>query len=111
MIRVLGLRVLLAVALLIACQGALLHPLKHVNAEGGYVHFADGHEQQDPANEKSARDPVCDVVAAVALCIGNAPALSIVPASRRGFVRDFSSSAARNALALAYRSQAPPKLL
>ena len=111
MIRVLGLRVLLAVALLIACQAALLHPLKHVNAEGGYVHFADGHERQNPVNGKSTRDPVCDIVAAVALCIGNASAPSIAPVSRRELVRDFSSSAARNALALAYRSQAPPKLL
>ena len=106
-----SLRILLAVALLAAWQNALVHPLDHVNAEGGYVHFADGHEQQDPAIEKSARDPVCDVVAAVALCIGNVSALSIAPASRREIVRDFSSSVARTAPALAYRSQAPPKLL
>jgi len=106
-----ALQVLLAVALLIAWQGALLHPLEHVNAAGGYVHLADGHGQKGPGNEKSGANPLCDAVAAVALCIGTAQALAMVPVSRLELHRDFSSSAARNAPTLAYRSQAPPTLL
>jgi hypothetical protein len=105
------LQLLLAVALLVVWQGALLHPLEHVNAAGGYVHLADGHGQKTPGNEKSGADPSCDAVAAVALCIGTAQPLSIAPVSRLELLRDFSSSAARNAPALAYRSQAPPTLL
>ena len=105
------LRLLLALALLVAWQGALLHPLEHVDAAGGYVHLADGHGQKNPGNEKSGADPLCDAVAVVALCIGTALSLSIVPVSRLELLRDFSSSATRNAPALAYRSQAPPTLL
>ena len=104
-------QLLLAVALLVVWQGALLHPLEHVNAAGGYVHLADGHGQKNPGNEKNSPDPSCDAVAAVALCIGTAPPHSIVSASHLPLRLDFSSSAARNAPALAYRSQAPPTLL
>ena len=106
-----NLRVLLTVALLAAWQNALVHPIEHVDAAGGYVHLAGGHGQKNPGSEKSSADPLCDAVAAVALCIGTALPLSIVPVSRLDLLRDFSSSAARNAPTLAYRSQAPPTLL
>ena len=101
------LQLLLAVALLVAWQGALLHPLEHVNAAGGYVHLADGHGQQNPGNEKSSADPLCDAMAAVALCISTAQPLSIVPVSRLELLRDFSSSAARNAPLPAHRERQP----
>jgi hypothetical protein len=106
-----GLRLLLALALVVVCQGAVLHPIRHVNATGEYVHLADSHGQKNPGNEKNNSDLVCDALAAVALGIGSAPQASLVPDSRRELVRDFSSSGARNGLALAYRSQGPPTLL
>ena len=105
------LQLLLAVALLVAWQGALLHPLEHVNAAGGYVHLADGHGPKNPGNEKSGAAPLCDAVAAVALCIGTAQPVPIVSESYPGLVPESSGSAARSAPALAYRSQAPPSLL
>ena len=106
-----ALQLLLAIALLVAWQGALLHPLEHVNAAGSYVHLADGHGPKNPGNEKSGAEPLCDAVAAVALCIGTAQPTLVVSNSYPGLVSESSDSAARSAPALAYRSQAPPSLL
>ena len=106
-----SLQLLLALALLVAWQGALLHPLEHVNAAGGYVHLADGHGPWNPGNEKSGADPLCDALAAVALCIGTAQSVPMDSESYPGLVPESSSSTARSAPALAYRSQAPPAFL
>ena len=106
-----ALQLLLAIALLVAWQGALLHPLEHVNAAGSYVHLADGHGPKNPGNEKSGAEPLCDAVAAVALCIGTARPTLVVTNSYPGLVSESSGSAARSAPALDYRSQAPPSLL
>ena len=105
------LQLLLAIALLLAWQGALLHPLQHINAAGGFVHLADGHGPKNPGKEKSGADPLCDAVVAVALCVGAAQSVLIVADSFPGLLPEPSTSAARSAPALAYRSQAPPSLL
>ena len=106
-----SLQLLLAIALLVAWQGALLHPLEHVNAAGGYVHLADGHEPKNSGSEKSGAAPPCDAVAAVAICIGTAQPVPIVSDSYPGLLPESSGSATRSAPGLAYRSQAPPSLL
>ena len=104
------LRIALAVLLLAAWQVALLHPIKHLNAGGGFVHVAGGDSHPDQ-KKKSAPDPLCDAIAAVAICVDGAPWISPVPAVARVSIPDFTSSRAQSAALLAYRSQAPPSLL
>ena len=104
------LRIALAALLLAAWQVALLHPIKHLNAGGGFVHVAGGDSHPDQ-KKKSAPDPLCDAIAAVAICVDGAPWISPAPAVARVSIPDFTSSRAQSAALLAYRSQAPPSLL
>ena len=104
------LRIALAVLLLAAWQVALLHPIKHLNAGGSFVHVAGAHPDSD-AKKKSAADPLCDAIAAIAVCVGGAPWSSPAPAVAQVSIPESASSRAQSAALLAYRSQAPPSLL
>ena len=104
------LRFALAALLLAAWQVALLHPIKHLNAGGSFVHVAGAHSDSD-AKKKSAADPLCDAIAAVSVCVGGAPWISPAPAVAQVSNPEFTSSRARSAALLAYRSQAPPSFL
>lgn len=105
-----ALRLLLAAALLAAWQGALLHPLEHLDSHGGFVHVSGGHDSNGPGN-RSGPNALCDAIAAVAICVGGAQQLSIVALTDPDPVPDFPGSPALGAPRLAYRSQAPPSLL
>ena len=103
------LRLVVALALLAAWQSALVHPLRHVDANGEYVHLAGGAKNQ--GDKSNGSKPLCEAIAAVAVCIGaSAEAASFVPRGVASIVATLSISL-RGAPALAYRSQAPPALL
>jgi hypothetical protein len=100
-------RVFLAVALLAAWQGALLHPIDHVDEHGGFVHLADGHSRD---HDPGASGGLCDALAALTAC---APEANTA-------VGDFSSvhetpsyyfGALRVVEAPPFQAQAPPILL
>jgi hypothetical protein len=100
-----ALRLLLAAALLVAWQQALVHPLAHVDEHGGLVHLAGDHDDDSPG----AADPTCDAIAAVAVAIGagqSAPEASTSGTDASVAGHDFCPA---SALRLAYRSQAPPQ--
>jgi hypothetical protein len=105
-----GLRVLLAVALLAAWQAALVHPLAHLDAQGGYVHVAGSHDSRTPG-DKTGATALCDAIAALASCVGDGASLSIAAVTARSPVSEHPIGVARGAPLLAYRSQAPPALL
>jgi hypothetical protein len=98
-----SLRLLLALALLLAWQNALVHPLAHVGHDGGLVHLEGGHDQDSGASLD------CDAIAAVAAVIGGGslPVAFAAPESDR--VVSTQAIAAPAARLLAYRSQAPPQ--
>lgn len=104
------LRILLAVALLAVWQGALLHPLQHVDAKGAFVHVA-GKDGSRAPGDKGSSTPLCIAIAAVSACVsGGAPlALAAVHAPEAVAPRDAPSREA--APRLAYRSQGPPPLV
>ena len=102
-------RLLLTAALLAAWQGALLHPLKHVDARGGFVHVA-GSNGGGP-DDKGKLNPLCDAITAVAACIGGSANLPIAALEGAESFLSGHGSAPRSAPAPAYRSQAPPSLL
>ena len=104
------LRLLLAAALLAAWQVALLHPLKHVDSHGSFVHLAGGQDSSAPGKQ-SGRNALCDAVAAVAVCVGGVQPLSLAALADPDPASDFPGSPALGAPRLAYRSQAPPSLL
>jgi len=101
-----SLRVLLAVALLEAWQGALVHPIEHVDEAGALVHLADGHAGGE--RDGSAPDPLCDAIAALA--VGVSGPAGFVLATPQGADAPLARHAAgpRAAVFTAYRSQAPP---
>jgi hypothetical protein len=104
------LRVALAALLCAALQSALLHPLKHFNAQGGYVHLGGGHGPGGPGDKKGS-NPLCDTIAAVTACIGGA-ASTFFPAFTDSESLEFRHAGApRIAPSPVYRSQAPPTLL
>jgi len=103
-----ALRLVLAVALLAAWQGALIHPLEHLDHQGGFVHVAATPHDPDKEGGPSAR---CDVIAAVAACVGDSPALSFPAVPGRDTPADLGGDALRSPSPPAYRSQAPPVLL
>lgn len=105
MILARALRLLLAAALLIAWQGALVHPLAHVGDQGELVHLKGG-QHGDP---QATSDPLCDAIAALSIAIGGGR----VPLGIAAFGAEASNAgqdfARAGALRLAYRSQAPPQ--
>lgn len=103
-----ALRLLLAAALLVAWQQALVHPLAHVDAGGALVHLADAHDSHGRDHEDKP-DPLCDAIAAVAAAIGAGKTALEVPAYGAEALLDRQSASSAGALQLAYRSQAPPQ--
>jgi hypothetical protein len=101
-------RLLLALALLAGWQAALVHPLKHLDAQGGYVHLGAA----DSKDGKSGRaDGLCDAIAALATCAASAGTKIAPPCCR-----DASPAARDGALRLAaasppFLSQGPPASL
>lgn len=63
-------RLVLALALLASWQLSLVHPLKHFDAQGGYVHLADGHSHE---RKPGTTDGLCDAIAALAACAPGIP--------------------------------------
>ena len=102
-----GLRLLLAVALLFAWTGALVHPIGHVDEAGAFVHLADGHDEGQ--RNGNAPDPLCDAIAALAVCI-NGISKAVVAFPQDSEKPDFRRTGNSPGLPLlAYRSQAPPQ--
>lgn len=103
------LRLVLALALLAAWQSALVHPLRHLDSQGDFVHLAGGVKNQGDKNNGSK--PLCEAIAAVAACVGaSGEAATVVPHDAASVVA-FLTIQPRGASAPAYRSQAPPALL
>ena len=104
------LRLLLAAILLAAWQSALLHPLVHVNTDGGLIHVGGGQGPQAPG-EKKLPNLLCDAMAAVAACVAGSD--STFAAATHAGEQSFLSPVAAlfGAPPPAYRSQAPPSLL
>ncbi len=105
-----ALRFLLALALLAVWQGALVHPLLHVDAKSAFVHVPGSHAPKGPS-DKNGSNPLCDAIAAVTACVGGALALSIGAVVQLDPLTELPSWQARLAPRLPYRSQAPPSLL
>jgi hypothetical protein len=95
----------LAVALLSGWQGALQHPITHVDEHGQFVHVHDdGHSHEG----ESESGPLCDALAALTACAPEAsPALA---ASDRAEPRLFfpHESAPRVAEPPPFLSHGPP---
>lgn len=104
------LRLSLAALLLAVWQGALLHPLQHVDAKGAFVHVSGKHLPKVPG-DRNATNPLCDAIAAVAACVSGRAhvATQAVAAVEAVFARPAVALIA--APPPAYRSQAPPTLL
>lgn len=104
-----ALRLILAAVLLAAWQGALVHPLEHVDGHGGLVHLSGGDDGHDHDDGKGGPNALCDAIAAVAACIDGRIALA-VPASAVAAIAAAAPVAfLRGAPPPAYRSQAPPQ--
>ena len=74
-------RLFLTVALLAGWQAALLHPLQHVNGQGGLVHVTDG----ESGKTDSGSSGLCDALAALTACAPVAP--PALQAAHRGSAR------------------------
>jgi hypothetical protein len=104
------LRLSLAALLLAVWQGALLHPLQHIDAKGAFVHVPGSHAPKVPGDRSSSK-PLCDAIAAVSACVSG------LPQAAPGALAGAESILARESVALfgapppAYRSQAPPSFL
>ncbi len=102
-------RVFLALGLVFAAQGSLVHPLVHLDDAGLPVHRAAGQDTRE--GEEDGTGVLCDAIAALSACAhsaGGALATELeagAPRARTARSRSGPSSA------LAYRSQAPPTAL
>ncbi len=105
-----ALRFLLALALLAVWQGALLHPLQHVDSKGAFVHVPGEFAPKVPG-DRNAPNPLCDAIAAVAACVASAPQIAIAALTGVDSIHKRETVRLPGALHLAYRSQAPPSLL
>jgi hypothetical protein len=101
------LRILLAVALFAAWQSALVHPLKHVDAAGEFVHLADGHDGKHGGGQ--VPDPLCDAIAALAASVAGPAGFAFFGPAGAFVPVDAGVRGQRSAPRLAYRSQAPPQ--
>jgi|CXWL01.1.fsa_nt_gi hypothetical protein len=102
-----SLRVLLAAALLVAWQNALVHPIEHVDEAGGFVHLSGGHDGGQ--RNGNAADPLCDAVAAAAACVASTAGLVFAVPQGIESLSARQADSFRHAPLLAYRSQAPPR--
>jgi len=104
-----ALRFLLALALLAVWQGALLHPLQHVDAKGAFVHVQGKNVPTVP--DKNAPNPLCDAIAAVSACVSGSATIAVDAVPGVESIHPRESVALFGAPLPAYRSQAPPSLL
>ena len=104
-----ALRLVLAVALLAAWQGALVHPLEHLDEHGGFVHVAGvcGSHESGGSDEGNA---LCDALAAVTACVASSFPPAAAPADEVLKVAFVLPSVLRGVPPPAYRSQAPPQV-
>jgi hypothetical protein len=91
----------LVAALLAGWQAALEHPVRHVDEHGGFVHGSQ--------DEGGAAQLACDAIAAVGTAVGGAAPLPFFDSASVEALPQFSNSRFASAIALAYRSQAPPQ--
>lgn len=99
-------RLVLAAALLAAWQSALVHPLKHSDGRGGFVHLADG---QDGERNPDASG-LCDALAALIACAPGALQVFDAPVPSKA-VLAVPHGAPRIAEAPPFLSQGPPAIL
>jgi len=104
------LRLALVIALLGAWQNALLHPLKHLDSLGGFVHLAGGHAPGG-TGKQGGSEALCDAIAEVGVCVGGAPAPALAAVDALQSTPATGSERGHGASPLAYRSQAPPSFL
>jgi hypothetical protein len=101
-------RLVLALALLAGWQLALVHPLKHLDAQGGYVHLGDGHSHD---RKPGSADGLCDAIAALAACAPEAVAGQPPCCSGLEAADSLDFAARLSAAAPPFLSQGPPILL
>ena len=94
-------RFALAAAIVLAGQAALLHPLTHVDQQGGLVHV--------PGKDNSP-GKLCDVLASLTACVPDAPR-AVVFSEPAGLFSIRREAAPRIAEAPPFLSQGPPALL
>lgn len=101
-------RLLLALALLAGWQLALVHPLKHFDSQGGYVHLGGG---QSKDGKSGRADGLCDVIAALAACAPETGARVAPPCCRDASPAAFDAAFRLAASAPPFLSQGPPASL
>jgi len=101
-------RLILALALLAGWQLALVHPLTHLDAQGGYVHLGGGHSED---GKSASPDGLCDAIAALAACVPKTAQGSPAPCGRDAFSGSFDCSIRLAAAAPPFLSQGPPPSL
>jgi hypothetical protein len=106
-------RLFLVAALLAGWQASLEHPLRHVDAQGAFVHLAGGERghatRHDGGNgHGGAPQLLCDAIAGVAAVVGNHDAPAFQSCAATHAVPAFRGGDAGGAPRLAYRSHAPP---
>jgi hypothetical protein len=98
-------RLVLAAALLAAWQGALVHPLEHVNGHGGFVHLADGHDGERNPDASG----LCDALAALTACAFAGVKFSVAVSSSQVVLAHYDDTSLA-AEAPPFLSQGPPQL-
>lgn len=101
-------RLLLALALLAGWQLALVHPLKHFDAQGGYVHLGGGHSQD---GKSSSPDGLCDAIAALVACVAQTQASFPPPCCADASVAPPEAPTRLAASVPPFLSQGPPASL
>lgn len=101
-------RLLLALALLAGWQAALIHPLKHFDAQGGYVHLGAAPSKD---GKSSRADSLCDVISALAACVAPAGSGIAPPCCRDASPIAFDAALRLAAAAPPFLSQGPPASL
>jgi hypothetical protein len=99
-------RLVLAAALLGAWQSALVHPLEHSDGRGGFVHLADGHDQE----KQPKASGLCDALAALIACAPGTLQFFDAPVPSKA-VLVVRHGAPRIADAPPFLSQGPPAVL
>jgi len=102
--------VFLALALLAGWQGALLHPLQHVDKHGALVHLTDSQAGAQKGDQKSGKTALCDALAALTACVAGAlPVLACEDCSEQTVSPRRAEP--RVAQAPPFLAQGPPTLL
>ena len=101
-------RLFLALALLAGWQLALVHPLKHFDSRGGYVHLEDGHSHE---RKSSSTDRLCDAIAALAACVPEGQAGLSAACLDGAAAESLGADCHLAAAAPPFLSQGPPALL